>query len=117
MGYVSEEYVLDRIKSEGIDKIIFHVPMRPLHGISGLPVAYTTSSDELEVVPCKINTSRYDPFEKYKISMESMVPGYGTEHYYLMDFASMIGRGQISIRGDFKSKYIRKLKDEEIQLL
>ena len=99
---MSEKSLLNLIKTEGIDKIIFHVPMRPLHVIPGF-VSYTTSSDNEIEVPCKIDTSRYDPFEGYKITLKSMFKNFGHEHFYVSDLVSLIERGRISIRGMLKT--------------
>lgn len=99
--YFSEENLLDAIRAEGIDKLIFNVPMRPLHAIPGFPMAWTESNDESVLVPCKIDTSRYDPFKKYKITMKAMIPGYGHTHYYTSDFVNLINLGQVAIRGSF----------------
>ena len=90
------------IKAEGIDKIVFHVPMRPLHIIPGF-VSYTTSSDSYVEVPCKINTEQYDPFEGYKITLESIFSGFGRDRFYVSDLVDLIGRGTISIRGALKT--------------
>ena len=100
----TEEKLFERIKEEGIDKIVFHVPMRPLNMFPGFPMAWTTSSDPESIVPCKISTKRYDPFEKYKITMQSMIAGFGADHFYLGDFVQLLNRGIISIRGELVTK-------------
>lgn len=95
--YISESLLLDIIKKEGVDKILFNVPMRPLHTMGFL--SFIASSDEAITLPCKINTKRYDPFKRYKITVECLVKGYGTEHFYLTDFVQLLNQGIVEIRG------------------
>ena len=96
--YISESFLLNIIKKEGVDKILFNVPMRPLHTELGF-VSFITSSDDAITLPCKINTERYDPMEGYKITVECLVKGYGTEHFYLTDFVQLLNKGIVEIRG------------------
>ena len=96
--YFNEETLIQSIKLEGIENIIFNIPMRPLHSFIDV-IGFTTSLDEEIVVPCKINTERYDPMEGYKITMESMINGFGRESFYISDFVSLIRKGVFSIRG------------------
>lgn len=93
----NEKDLMKAIKLEGVENIIFNIPMRPVHSFMGM--GFTTSSDEKVVVPCKINTERYDPAEGYKITMESMINGFGRESFYVSDFVSLIREGVFSIRG------------------
>lgn len=95
--FMTEEKLIGIIKNEGVENIIFNIPMRPVHSFMG--IGYSTSSDEEVVVPCKIDTERYDPFEGYKITIKSMINGFGRDHFYLSDFVQLINRGKFAIRG------------------
>ena len=102
--FYTEELLQDAIRNEGVDKIIFHVPMRPLHFSFGLPMAMTYSNDDLVQVPCKIvdsNNDFYNPLREYpyKIKVKSLFSQYGSETFYFMDFVSLLNQGTISIRG------------------
>lgn len=90
--------LIERIKLEGANKIVFNVNLRPVRRFEGLPIVFTTSSDKEVTIPCKIDTNRYDPFENYKIAVKSMIHGFGGRSYYIEDFVSLMNKGLISIR-------------------
>ena len=98
MAIMSEKMLMDFIRLEGVENIIFNIPMRPVHSFMGI-IGFTTSSDEEVVIPCKINTEQYDPFDGYKITMESMIKGFGRESFYVSDFVNLIRKGNFAIRG------------------
>ena len=97
--WLSEEELMKLIKLEGVENIRFNIPMRPVHQVPMMGIAFSTSSDKEVVVPCKINTDRYNPLEGYKITMESMIDGFGCKHFYVSDFVSLIRKGKFEIRG------------------
>lgn len=101
--YFNEKALIKEIKLEGVENIIFNIPMRQVHSFMGV-IGFTTSSDEEVVVPCKINTEQYNPMEGYKITMESMMDGFGRKSFYVSDFVSLIRKGVFSIRGYKYSK-------------
>ena len=96
--YLNEKALIEEIKLEGVENIIFNIPMRQVHSFMGV-IGFSTSSDEEVIVPCKINTEMYDPMEGYKIEIESMINGFGRKSFYASDFASLIRKGTFSIRG------------------
>ena len=96
--YFDEKALIKEIKLEGVKNIIFNIPMRQVHPFMGI-IGFSTSSDEEVVVPCKINTELYDPMERYKIEIESMINGFGRKSFYVSDFVSFIRKGVFSIRG------------------
>lgn len=97
MKNINKKELMKIIKMEGIENIRFNIPMKPIHKILG--IAYSTSTDEDVIVPCKISTERYNPLEGYKITMESLIKGFGRDHYYLSDFVNLIRKGVFEIRG------------------
>jgi len=98
---MTSERLLQIIKEEGVENIVFNASMRKLHNIPGF-FSWTDESEEQIEVPCKIDTSQYDPFKNYKISIWSMFSSFGVRHYYIEDFVNSINRGDISIRGQLK---------------
>ena len=76
--YLNEKALIEEIKLEGVENIIFNIPMRQVHSFMGV-IGFSTSSDEEVIVPCKINTELYDPMEGYKIEIESMISGFGLD--------------------------------------
>lgn len=99
---MTEKELLEEIKYEGVNKIVFNVPMLPLRSLGFC--SFTTSTDEKIEVPCKIDTSQYDPLEGFKITLKSMIGGFGHNHYYTGDLAQLITKGIIKIRGAFEER-------------
>ena len=97
--WLSEDDLMKLIKLEGVENIRFNIPMRPVHQVPMMGIAFSTSSDKEVVVPCKISTEKYDPLEGYKITMESLIKGFGRNHYYFSDFVNLIRKGVFEIRG------------------
>lgn len=79
------------INTYGIENIMFMVPIKPIRVIG--PISYKSSDDEEIKVPCKINEERYKIHEGYKITLESIYPQFGKEHYYQHDLALLIEQG------------------------
>ncbi len=88
--------LLPLISRYGIVDLLFMVDMRPIRTVAGL-ISFTSSSDLPVTVPTKINTERYDPLSGYKVSLKSIYPGFGTEHFYLSDLETMIKDGRIRV--------------------
>ena len=76
------------IENNGIDNVLFLVPMKPVHTF--MCVAYTSSNDESEIVPCKITEERYLVKDRYKITLKSIYPQYGKEDFYQTDLVQLI---------------------------
>jgi hypothetical protein len=79
----------------GIENNLFMVPMQPLRRFLG--IGYKSSSDESFIVPCKITEKRYKISDDYKISLESIIPGFGIEHYYICDLEKLIIEESVKI--------------------
>ena len=86
---LTKEQLLEKIKLEGINNIIFNVPMSP--------IPFSPNADV--VVPCKINIEEYNPFKSDKITMVSMIKGFSRADFFLNDFVSNINNGTFAIRG------------------
>lgn len=90
----------EKIEKAGIENCLFLVPMQPVQTIFGL-ISFTSSEDEEKIVPAKICENRYKVEEDYKISLRSIDPKYGVQHYYKYDLRQLIDQGSIEffIRG------------------
>ena len=79
-----------------IDTVRFIVPLNKImFAIGGIGLADGNSHD---LVECFVSEERYELKENYKITVIPVdtVP-YGKEHFYLMDFVSLIEQGTIKI--------------------
>jgi hypothetical protein len=88
--------LLPLISRYGIVDLMFMVDMLPIRTVAGL-ISYTSSSDAPVTVPAKINSDRYDPLGGYKITLKSIYPGFGSEHFYLSDLEGMIDDGRVRV--------------------
>lgn len=104
---ITTDELLKIIEDNGIENIIFLLPMRPLRSILGV-FQYTTSDDLMMIVPAKITEERYKLTDRYKISMKSIynspnsgitekieTNNFGTEHFYLSDLTSLLDQGYV----------------------
>ncbi len=80
----------------GAHNLEFVVPMHPLRQCGF--IVYTTSGDEAVPVKCKIDQSRYPLDEEYKVTLRSLDPRFGHDHFYVSDLESMIEQGHITMR-------------------
>lgn len=73
----------------------YFILMRPLEYMPLLGLAFTSSSSKEKWVECKIVEDRYKLSDNYKVTLEALEEGYGREHYYQMDFESLLEKGYI----------------------
>lgn len=91
----------------GIDKTKhYFVPMHPVESIFG--ISFTTSSSEERLVECEIVEERYKVEDNYKVTLKSIEPGYGYEHFYQLDFKSLLASGVI-IEKTKDSQHVEKI--------
>jgi hypothetical protein len=86
------KFILDK----GIENIICRVPMRPLQKL--LCFTLTHSSTKPVTVDCVIDETRYKIKDGYKITVRALDESFGSEDFYLMDFARIVKDGIISLR-------------------
>lgn len=94
--WVTDDDFTQAIIHDGIDKVHFFVPMRPLNGFMG--VCFTTSSNPEYFTECYIDESQYKVKDKYKITLRAINPTFGYNHYYICDLLSLIKSGCIFIK-------------------
>lgn len=74
----------------------YFVPLRPVHGYGF--VAFTSSSDEPNLVECELQPYEFSGFD-YKVYAVPVHPAdklrFGKERYYSCDFESLIRSGHI----------------------
>jgi hypothetical protein len=90
------EKFVDLVKENGIENCMFIVPMKPIRSVFGI-INYTSSSDPDFNVPCKLNEKRYKLDEMYKVTLESIYPTFGQQHYYMSDLMELIKDNQIEL--------------------
>lgn len=92
----NSEELLNKIEEIGVENIRFIVPMRPIidYGF----VRFTSSSDKPVKVECKINEERFKVKDKYKITLESVEPGFGKDHFYVLDLVQLMRDDYITIK-------------------
>ncbi len=73
--------------------------MRSLFGL----ISYTSSSDEEILVPALINEDRYKVEDEYKITLQCIYEGFGSQDFYVSDLNSLFTRGHIQILNYIKS--------------
>lgn len=89
--------LLPLISKYGIVDLMFFADFRPIRTVAGI-ISYTSSNDEPLTLPAKIDPSRYDPMEGYKITLKPIYPGFGNgDHFYLSDLESMIKDGRVRV--------------------
>lgn len=83
------------IDKDGIYFLLLHpIDYIPIPGIGIVGIG--TSSDSREKwVECRIVEDRYKVDENYKVTFESIEPGYGRQTYYQSDFNSLFKDGFI----------------------
>lgn len=87
--------ITKKIIEAGIDTVRFVVPMRPLQLVPILGIAFTSSGDEMVKQVCRIDETRYEVENNYKITLRAEDPAYGYESFYLMDLNSLVREGSI----------------------
>lgn len=73
-----------RILAVGAARCRFLVPMRPVRQVPLMGLGYTSSSDPEVIVPAQVSENRYALKDGYKITLTSMVPVFGNEHFSLI---------------------------------
>jgi hypothetical protein len=58
-------------------------------------MGYTSSSDPTFLVPAIISEERYPVTSNYKVTLTSLVPGFGSENFYTSDLQSLIREKRI----------------------
>ena len=84
-----------QILKHGIENCFFSVPMRPLRKL--LCFSYKSSSDDPIKVLAKISEEKYRIEDGYKITLKSIYPEFGQEHYYQLDLESLIEKGSVEM--------------------
>jgi hypothetical protein len=92
---ISRNQLQKIINENGIENVMFMVPMKPIRTMSF--ISYTSSQDDDVIVPCKINEDRYKINERYKITLESIYPQFGKEHFYQGDLVYLIEKDIIKV--------------------
>ena len=95
MGKITEAL---KVLAEGgaIDRAIIFIPVKPVKTMMGIAF---TDSDTVDVqVPFRITEERYKIKDGYKIGLEPMIPGFGKQSFYLMDFESLAREMPLSYR-------------------
>lgn len=79
-------------EAHGLDNIVVWVQMYPLHQarIAGVLFGWTSSSDEPQLVPCRIVEERYKLADGYKIELIPLQPGFHKEAFYQLDLSTML---------------------------
>lgn len=72
----------------------YFVLMHPIENVFGL-IFYTSSNTREKFVECEIVEDRYKVSDGYKVTLKSIEPGYGWEHFYQEDFLSLLEKGII----------------------
>lgn len=84
------------IAEKGVENIRFAYPMAAEGTIT--PLGLMVSHDgNTKVMKCKITEERFKIKDNYKISLTPSDEEWYTEHFYWMDFVSLIERGVIKI--------------------
>lgn len=87
------------IEKVGKENIFILVGLSPLHKITTdvIEMSYTTFSDDLIQIPCKIIEERYKLKDNYKIELQSLYNGFKNPTFYISDLQSMIDDGHAQI--------------------
>jgi hypothetical protein len=87
--------VRDFSQVEDPSKLLFMVPMRPVRQI--LFLRYTSSEDDPVEVPAVIDEERYKVVDGHKVTLKSLLPGFGKEHFYQSDLCLLIRNGTVKV--------------------
>lgn len=94
----------DRMTIEELKRLVaLHGPENVLIMIDMLPLRkmlflhYTSSSDTHYHVPCCIDESHYKVKRGYKVTLRSILPGFGHHHFYISDLLSIINNGHAEV--------------------
>jgi hypothetical protein len=85
----------DFSKVENPEELLFMIGMRPVRQL--LFIRYTSSEDEYISVPAVIDESRHKVADNYKVTLKSLIPGFGKQHFYQSDLARMIQDGHVQV--------------------
>lgn len=80
-------------KAQGVDRLRFFIPVRPLHSYFGI-IHCTSSSDEPVIKECVADETRYNRkvTEGYKIILRPLDPTFAYEEFYQTDLQNLIYR-------------------------
>ncbi len=84
------------IEKNGKENCLFLLPMKEIRTFLGF-IKYRSSSDPDIIVPCKINEDEYKISDNYKITLKSIYPQFGKEHFYISDLENMIKNGDVEL--------------------
>lgn len=88
MSYFTTDSLQTVVAQADRSKPIFLVELRPLHDYGF--VAFEDSNDDPVWVPCTVSEERYAISDNYKITLVPVIEGFGMQHFYQMDLASLI---------------------------
>jgi hypothetical protein len=78
------------VNEYGAKNLRFFIPLRRVQVIGF--IAFTSSDTPEDIVECEIDESRYQVADNYKIGLKSVVPGYGSQNFYICDLQSILSR-------------------------
>lgn len=98
---VNKNYdVQQHANTVGLENLRFLVELHPLEEILGFK--FTSSNSKISVHECIVVESRYQLKNNYKMTLKSLVDGQ-EEHFYILDFNSLVRQGSIKIKNDIGS--------------
>lgn len=100
--------LVELAKAHGQSNLRFFVPLQPLRGLvipgMGFAVAFTSSTDEHELVECVVDDEgRYprivgDSGYGYKVSLKPLDERFERRDYYVCDLESILSEGRDGAR-------------------
>lgn len=94
-SFLNSDEVVALVAKSDINKPLFLAKMLPVRD-NGL-FCYSTSSDQMALVPCVVVQSRYPLDDNYKIELVPTETGFGRQSYYLSDFAQLLRAGEFHV--------------------
>ena len=88
---LGQEEVQDIIKFIGKQNVRFYLPMRQLHVIPFIGWEMKSSNGRTYLTECYLCESHYEVGVGYKLTLRACDQRYGSETFYTMDFAQMLG--------------------------
>lgn len=96
------ENLSEIIEKIGVENITFLVPCRPVRTAFGL-IAYTSSEDKEQTIPCTICEDRYKVKDNYKITLKPIYLGWESHSFYISDLEHMIDDKRVKMMITYKS--------------
>ena len=94
---MTQDKLLAIIDAQGIENVRFMAPFKTQGTPTPLGIM-VSSNDPEEITECRITEDQYKVSDRYKISLTPTNSEWYTEHYYLLDFCSLMDKNIITLK-------------------